>query len=230
MSEPASSSVHDQAHGAHEAHGAHDERHYVKIWAILLVLLVVSVLGPFIGVPVVTLMTAFGIAVVKAYLVAKHFMHLNIQPKYIVYLLVAGLTFIGLFFAGVAPDVMAHDGQRWENLAAKAETARVLAAREAAAASEPPPFVAAEVFAATCGPCHGTEGRGDGPTAAALTPHPANFHDPAFWQTRDRDQLVRVITGGGASVGRSALMPAFGSSYNAEQIGQLADHVMTFRP
>ena len=38
----------------------------------------VSVVGPMLGIRAVTLITAFGIALVKAYLVAKNFMHLNV--------------------------------------------------------------------------------------------------------------------------------------------------------
>lgn len=100
-----------------EAAVHHDEHHehpnYVKIWAILLALLIVSVLGPMIGIQAVTLITAFGIAVVKAYLVAKNFMHINVEPKYVVYLMTTMLVFMLLFFAGVAPDVMKFEGSNW---------------------------------------------------------------------------------------------------------------------
>jgi len=92
---------------------AHGSQYYVKIWGILLVLLVISIFGPFLGVPVVTLITAFGIALVKAYLVAKNFMHLNVQPGFVVYLLSTCLVFMLLFFAGVAPDVMKQEGDNW---------------------------------------------------------------------------------------------------------------------
>jgi caa(3)-type oxidase subunit IV len=92
---------------------AEHEVNYVKVWAILLVLLVVSIAGPFLGIKIVTLITAFGIAIVKAYLVAKNFMHLNIEPRYAVYLLTTMLVFMLLFFAGVAPDVMKHEGRNW---------------------------------------------------------------------------------------------------------------------
>jgi caa(3)-type oxidase subunit IV len=101
-------------------HAGH-ETNYVKIWAILLVLLVLSILGPFLGIKVVTLITAFGIAIVKAYLVAKNFMHLNIEPRYAVYLLTTMLVFVLLFFAGVAPDVMKHEGRNWVKTAAEVE-------------------------------------------------------------------------------------------------------------
>jgi len=92
---------------------AEHEVNYVKIWVILLALLVVSILGPFLGIKVVTLITAFGIAIVKAYLVAKNFMHLNIGPRYVVYLLLTMLVFMLLLFAGVAPDVMKDEGSNW---------------------------------------------------------------------------------------------------------------------
>jgi 4-alpha-glucanotransferase len=39
------------------------------------------------------------------------------------------LTLMLLFFAGVAPDVMEHKGQNWENVAAEAEIERALAAQ-----------------------------------------------------------------------------------------------------
>ena len=98
-------------------HAAHAEAHhvnYVRIWQMLLALLVVSVLGPMIGIKIVTLITAFGIAVVKAYLVAKNFMHLNVQPRFVVYLLGTTLVFMLLFYAGASPDVMKHSGDNWE--------------------------------------------------------------------------------------------------------------------
>jgi caa(3)-type oxidase subunit IV len=102
------------AHAADHEHPEHHEHpNYVRIWAILLALLVVSVLGPMLGIKAVTLITAFGIALVKAYLVAKNFMHLNIEPRFVVYLLTTMLVFMMLFFAGVSPDVMKFEGANW---------------------------------------------------------------------------------------------------------------------
>ena len=97
---------------AYEEHTHHPN--YVKIWAILSSLLVVSVAGPFIGIRTVTLITAFGIAVVKAYMVAKNFMHINVAPRYVVYLVGTMVVFMFLFFAGSSPDVMKASGTDWE--------------------------------------------------------------------------------------------------------------------
>ena len=123
----------------------HGQAYYVKIWAVLLVLLILSILGPivaphlafgFLEAWMITLLTAFGIAVVKAYLVAANFMHLNIEKRYITYLLSTMLMLMLLLFAGVAPDVMEHKGQNWENVAAEAEVERALAAEGKAAHGE----------------------------------------------------------------------------------------------
>ena len=99
----------------HDGHG-HDDGHYVnykKIYFILLGLFVISVVGPELGIRWVTLITAFGIAVWKAYLVAKNFMHLNVQPRFVIYMLVTTLVFMLLFYAGTAGDVMKQSGQNW---------------------------------------------------------------------------------------------------------------------
>ena len=86
---------------------------YVKVWGILLVLLAISIAGPMLGHPIITLFTAFGIAVVKALLVLSKFMHLNIERKYIWYLLSLMAVFLFVLFAGVAPDVLNEGGLHW---------------------------------------------------------------------------------------------------------------------
>lgn len=97
----------------HAAEAHHDDSHYWKIWGILLALLTISIIGPLLEIRIVTLITAFGIAIIKAYMVAKNFMHLNIERQYVVYLLLTMLVFMFLFFAAVAPDVMKWEGDNW---------------------------------------------------------------------------------------------------------------------
>jgi caa(3)-type oxidase subunit IV len=95
-----------------EAHAA-PHRNYVKIWAILTGLLVVSVTGPMVGIRAVTLIAAFGIALVKAYLVAKNFMHLDIEKPIVKWLLGLALIIMVLLYTLVAPDVEKSQGQHW---------------------------------------------------------------------------------------------------------------------
>jgi len=107
---------------AHDDHGAHTHHGpYVKVWAILVGLLCVSVAGPIVASFVehhstalaITLTTAFGIAVVKAYMVAKNFMHINFAQRFVTYLVATMLVFMFLLFSGVAPDVMETHGTNW---------------------------------------------------------------------------------------------------------------------
>ncbi len=85
------------------------------------------------------------------------------------------------------------------------------------------------MFKTTCGPCHGETGEGNGPAGMALTPRPANFNDPAFWAGKDKAYIAKVIKLGGAAVGKSPLMVAWGGQYNDQQIDALADIVMGFK-
>jgi len=97
-----------------ESHADEHDINYVKIWGILVALLAVSVIGPMFEIRVLTLLTAFGIAIVKAYLVAKNFMHIDNRPRFVPYLILTTLLLMFLFYAGVAPDVNQAKGQGWE--------------------------------------------------------------------------------------------------------------------
>lgn len=101
------------AEHAHASHEAHAHPNYIKVYWTLVALLCVSVIGPMFGIKAVTLVTAFGIAAYKAYLVAKNFMHINVEKPFITYLVLTVVVFMVLFFAGTAPDVMEAEGTRW---------------------------------------------------------------------------------------------------------------------
>ena len=160
--------------------------HYVRIYFLLLVLLAVSILGPVVGGTIdrqveifghqislglaLTLVTAFGIAVWKASLVIKHFMHLSIERPIAKIFLAASVLLLALFWGGVAPDVQLHEGRMWENLDAKAAVARGI--------SEPEVHVeddshAAEVAHASLVPTHKSTDN--------LLPGGYNLAHAAFW-------------------------------------------------
>jgi len=105
---------------------------YFKIYVWLVILFIVSVLGPeladILGMEggsrmALILPTAFGIAIVKAYLVAAHFMHLKFEKIYAPYLLLVCLAMIFVLFFGVATDVMKDSGHNWEKLYEEPEPA-----------------------------------------------------------------------------------------------------------
>jgi caa(3)-type oxidase subunit IV len=99
---------------------AHAQRiKYVQTWAMLVALLAVSVAGSMSGVRWVILVAGFGVAISKSYLVARNFMHVAIEKRWILYLLIVCFSFLVMLFAGAAPDVTKHDGLNWSNDAAK---------------------------------------------------------------------------------------------------------------
>ncbi len=229
---------HNDKHGQHgdDAHGGGHHVDYRKIYLTLLVLLVVSVVGPFFEILWLTLITAFGIAIVKANLVIQNFMHLKWEKRIMKWVLATSLVLMFLMFAGISSDVMNHEGSNWENVAAQAAVERGLAAAAGLEIEEEDiepvvvGFNARNTFNLVCATCHGQTGDGTGPAGAALDPRPASFADPAFWTTRDMDRILTVIRDGATAVGGSSLMVGWSASFTPEQIQQLADYVASFRP
>ncbi len=80
-------------------------------------------------------------------------------------------------------------------------------AHESRANAAAVPQASRDVFAQRCSTCHGTDGKGSGPAAAALNPKPRNYTDKAWQASVTDDQLKKTIVQGGAAVGKSALMP-----------------------
>lgn len=238
-------------HTEHHADG-HEGGHHVNYFAIyvaLLILFLISVAGPEVGERTglrwITLVTAFGIAFVKANLVISNFMHLKWEKRLMKWLLATSVILMVIMVAGIAPDVLNHSGRNWENMAAQEAVAAgmgggdhdedhedeggttMAAAGGAAAAGG---FSAASSYGTMCATCHGAEGAGNGPAGVALDPPPANFTDPAFWVERDRARIVTVLKEGATAVGGSPLMISYDPLYTDEQIEALADYVMSFRP
>jgi mono/diheme cytochrome c family protein len=78
-----------------------------------------------------------------------------------------------------------------------------------------------------CASCHGQSGKGDGPAAAALNPKPRDHTDRQYMSSLSDDQLFKVIKEGGASVGKSPIMPPWGPSLKDDQIKDVIAYVRT---
>jgi cytochrome c len=68
-----------------------------------------------------------------------------------------------------------------------------------------------------CVLCHGATGLGDGPGAAALNPKPRNFQDKAEMSKISDKEIFTAIKSGGAAVGKSPLMVAWGAILGDDQ-------------
>jgi cytochrome c oxidase cbb3-type subunit 3 len=84
-----------------------------------------------------------------------------------------------------------------------------------------------KVYGQFCASCHGQSGKGDGPAAAALNPKPRDHTDKETMSKLSDDELLKVIKNGGASVGKSPLMPAWGASLKDDQIKDVIAYVRT---
>jgi mono/diheme cytochrome c family protein len=95
------------------------------------------------------------------------------------------------------------------------------------------------VFELNCASCHGTSGKGDGPTGVALAAqgtHPRDFTKADFKYDTDKDgkagtdaDLANVIKNGAGAYGGSPLMAPWGHLGDAT-IQDLIAHIRTFHP
>jgi mono/diheme cytochrome c family protein len=77
------------------------------------------------------------------------------------------------------------------------------------------------LYAQYCATCHGAGGKGDGPISGTLNPRPANHTDHVFMGSLSDEHLYQVISKGGASVGKSAMMAPWGGVINDQGIRDL---------
>ena len=89
-----------------QASGEHSHPNYVAIWGVLVTALLVSVLMGYMNLPVLTAVLIFSVAIFKAYLVIAYFMHLKLEPFFIVAILVTGLACLYCLFFGLVPDIV----------------------------------------------------------------------------------------------------------------------------
>lgn len=63
------------------------------------------------------------------------------------------------------------------------------------------------LFGQRCAVCHGTDGKGKGPSAEALAVKPRDYTDAAWQKSVTDQQIADAIVKGGQAVGKSGLMP-----------------------
>jgi mono/diheme cytochrome c family protein len=85
-----------------------------------------------------------------------------------------------------------------------------------------------ENYQSYCVKCHGEQGKGDGPGSALLKPKPRDFADCANMLKRKDDELFKVISEGGESIGMSADMQEWGGTLSEAEIHDLVKFVRTF--
>lgn len=82
------------------------------------------------------------------------------------------------------------------------------------------------LYATNCAVCHGSTGKGDGPSAAGLNPRPANFTQHMGTGLHTDGQIFLWIKNGFPN----SAMPAWGPRLSDDQIWQLVMYLRTFAP
>ncbi|RMF84866.1 MAG: cytochrome c [Nitrospinota bacterium] len=85
-----------------------------------------------------------------------------------------------------------------------------------------------QLYTNLCATCHGVEGKGNGPAGVTLNPKPADFTDCAVMQDLSDTALATTIKQGGVGVGKSPLMPPFGTTLTDTQIRELVTYLRGF--
>ena len=97
----------------------------------------------------------------------------------------------------------------------------------ATAGTESPRIQAsAHLYDTYCAQCHGVNRNGKGINTVGLSVQPRDHSDTAGMSSLPREQMVKAITEGGASVNKSALMPSWGGVLTKEQIEDMADYLI----
>lgn len=84
----------------------HGHPNYFKIWGILVAILFISLALGELGQKALAITLIFGLALIKAIMVMGNFMHLKWEPKLLTWIMIFATVCLGIFYFGVAPDVV----------------------------------------------------------------------------------------------------------------------------
>ena len=85
-------------------------RQYFVLWLVLLALLAAGVLFAYVDIPVLANVLVFAVAIAKAILVLRNYMHLRWEPRFIALALLGALSCVLILFLLTFPDMVLRDG------------------------------------------------------------------------------------------------------------------------
>lgn len=150
---------------------------------------------------------------------------------------VVGLVFVIL--SGCRGCIAQHDPRAdWEKFAAEQAIANKPEQTLTEDGKIPTPAPAGDAVAQDpidakyqqfCASCHGPQGAGDGVAGASLNPKPRNFVTWNDANSSNDEYIAKVIRDGGAAVGKSPNMAAWGGVLSAEELTGMVEKVKSFR-
>ncbi len=161
----------------------------LTIGALLLVLTAITVwiahidLGPF------NFVIATAVATLKASLVALYFMNLKYESSENRMIFITSFLFLAIFIVLTATDLFFRQ---------EVSVHGTFIAEGSSQSKLKKPWVSTpelvahgkEIYAIQCVACHGLEGKGNGPAAAALNPAPRNFEAVDGWKNGRKPTMV----------------------------------------
>ena len=78
-----------------------------------------------------------------------------------------------------------------------------------------------KLYMTYCSSCHGDKGQGDGAAGKALPVKPVDHTDGKLMNSFSDEFLMSIISKGGAAVGKSSFMPAWGGVLKENQLQDL---------
>ena len=177
----------------------HNQKHHhhilptkvaLGIGGTLLFLTIVTVWVAGIDLGPLNFTVAMIVATVKALLVALFFMNLYYDRKENAVIFATSFLFLIIFIVLTATDLFFRGDVYVKG--------PLMAAAPSGGSKLKKPWIATpelvakgkQLFQQQCVSCHGVEGKGDGPAAAALNPRPRNFHVSEGWKNGRKVSMV----------------------------------------
>lgn len=153
---------------------------YLKVWMVLLIFTAITVWVSYHNFGTYNILVAMLVASIKGALVCLFFMHLKYDHRANQVIFLSAFFFLAIFISLTASDELFRRTER-AAVAAQEEAPSGAAMKEFL---QPTPELVAkgkELFSLQCAVCHGAQGKGDGPGAAALNPKPRDFTS-GYWR------------------------------------------------
>ena len=211
--------------GNHSEHHILSDAKALKVGGALLVLTAITVAVAHINLGEMNFVVAFAIATLKATLVALWFMGLKFDKRENGVIFGASFLFLAIFITLTSTDLFFRGDVYFRN---------PIAANVVAKSRFKKPWIATpeilaygkEQFQLQCTSCHGAQGKGDGPAAAALNPHPRNFTQNEGWKNGRRVTMIFKTLKEGLP---PSAMASFGT-LPADDRWALAQYVLSLGP
>ncbi len=173
----------------HKHHHVLADKTVYKVGAALAVLTFITVWVAGIDLGKFNFLIAFLVASIKGTLVALFFMNLKYDARENGVVFATSFLFLAIFITLAGTDLFFRGdvyvkGSLVPSVEAKSKYKDPWVSR--------PELVARgkELFQVQCISCHGPDGKGDGPAAAALNPHPRNFTSTEGWKNGRKTAMI----------------------------------------